>query len=357
MRMGGFFKDYKVTACADLSLDAAEARAGEFGLKALTVEKLLADPSIEIVVNLTIPSAHFEVSKAILTAGKHVYSEKPYVLTRDEGAVLSQIAAEAGLRIGSAPDTFLGASHQKARQMIDEGAIGKVTSGTIHVMSNGMEDWHPNPDFFFLPGAGPVFDLGPYYITNLVQLLGPVERVTAMSSTPRGHRIIGSGPREGEEVPVKTPTTVHAVLQFHSGAIISYGTSWDVQAHEHGSMELYGETGTLFVPDPNFFAGELRCQTAEGSVIADLSAHPFAEANDGNQANYRGAGLADMAAAIRGSRLHRCNDNVALHAVEVMGAILASAEQGTSVPIETQCDRPAALDADAAMALIEQEGT
>lgn len=355
MRMASFFKDYTVTACADLNMALAESRAAEFGLTALSVDDLLADAEIEIVVNLTIPAAHFEVSKSILLAGKHVYSEKPFVLTKDEGAALNQIATQSGLRIGSAPDTFLGASHQKARALIDAGAIGKVTSGTIHVMSNGMESWHPNPDFFFLPGAGPIFDLGPYYITNLVQLLGPVARVTAMSSTPSSHRTIGNGPREGEQVPVKTPTTVHAVLQFSNGAIISYGTSWDVQAHAHSNMELYGETGTLFVPDPNFFAGDLRHDTGGSCETIALDDHPFAEPNDGDNANYRGAGLAEMAAAIRDGRVHRCNDEIALHAVDVMGAILASAETGSSVAITTGCDRPAPLDAKAARALIKRE--
>ena len=157
-----------------------------------------------------------------------------------------------------------------------------------------MEHWHPNPDFFFLPGAGPIFDLAPYYVTNLVQLLGPVESVTAMTSTPRSHRTIACGPRNGEQIPVETPTTVHSILKFANGAIISYGTSWDVKSHEHNNMEIYGLDGTLYVPDPNFFGGQLRLARNEEDEALISSGHPFSKPNDGDNANYRGAGLADM---------------------------------------------------------------
>ncbi|GAA6182385.1 Gfo/Idh/MocA family oxidoreductase [Shimia sp. NS0008-38b] len=355
MRMGRFFRDYKVVACADINPEVAKSRAEEFGLRALTIDALLADPSIEIVVNLTIPAAHFEVSSDILRSGKHVYSEKPFVLTADEGAQLATLAADKNLRIGSAPDTFMGGSHQKAREMIDNGDIGQITSGTIHVMSSGMEHWHPNPDFFFLPGAGPIFDLAPYYVTNLVQLLGPVASVVAMSSTPRKQRTIACGPRDGEQVPVETPTTVHSILKFANGAIISYGTSWDVQSHEHNNMELYGLDGTLYVPDPNFFGGQLRLVKGDGSEVLISSGHPFSKPNDGENANYRGAGLADMAAAIRDGHQHRCNNDLALHVVEVMGAILQSGDTGNAVTIQSTCDRPAPFEADHAFAIMELE--
>lgn len=352
MRMASFFKHYAVVACADLNPDAANARAAEFGLRAETIDGLLAADDIGIVVNLTIPAAHFAVSKSILTAGKHVYSEKPYVLSVSEGRELAALAEAKGLRIGSAPDTFLGASHQQARALIDAGAIGKVTSGTAHVMSSGMEDWHPNPDFFFQPGAGPVLDLGPYYISNLVQLVGPVASVSAMTSTPQTSRTIGNGPREGEKVPVDTPTTVHALLRFRSGAVISYGTSWDVCASEHNNMEIYGEKGTLYVPDPNFFGGELRLNKGEGAEVPEAWSHPFAVPNDEGEANYRGAGLAEMALAIREERPHRCNDSLALHVVEVMTAILRSGETGLVQTILSSCERPAALSPADARGLI-----
>ncbi len=355
MRMGQFFRDYKVVACADINMDVAKSQAEKFDLRALSIDALLADPEIEIVVNLTIPNAHFEVSKRVLEAGKHVYSEKPFVLTAEEGAALAEIATAKDLRIGSAPDTFMGGSHQKAREMIDAGEIGEVTSGTIHVMSGGMEHWHPNPDFFFEPGAGPVLDLGPYYITNLVQLIGPVKRVMAMTSIPKTERTIACGPRNGEKIPVTTPTTIHALLEFESGAVISYGTSWDVKSHEHNNMELYGETGTLYVPDPNFFGGQLRLVKSADDEALISTGHPFATPNDGDNANYRGAGLADMAAAIREGRPHRCNNALAGHVVEVMGAILKSGEIGGAVNMETTCERPAPFGADDAYAIMDLE--
>lgn len=352
MRLAPTFRTIEMRACADMNMDAAGARAAEFKLRAMDVAGLLAADDIDIVVNLTIPAAHFDVSKQILEAGKHVYSEKPFVLSGEEAAQLAEIAAARNLRIGSAPDTFLGGSHQLARKLIDEGAIGKVTSGTCFVQNPGMEMWHPNPDFFFKPGGGPVLDLGPYYISNLVQILGPVAQVAAMSSSAQSHRTITSAPRKGEQIVVETPTTVHALLAFESGAQVLYGTSWDVQQHGHSNMELYGSAGTLHVPDPNFFGGELRMTSGGTFVNVPGWDHPFARANDGAQANYRAAGLADMAEAIQTGRLHRCNDEFAGHIVEVMTAILRSGEESRFIEISTRCRRPEALPVAAAQALL-----
>jgi predicted dehydrogenase len=262
------------------------------------------------------------------------------------------MAKTKGLRIGSAPDTFMGGSHQKARELIEAGTIGRIVSGTIHVMSAGMEHWHPNPDFFFLPGAGPVLDLAPYYITNLVQLLGPVAQVVAMSSSPNTHRTIGSGPRAGEAIPVKTPTTVHALLRFANGTVISYGTSWDVKSHQHSHMELYGESGTLYVPDPNFFGGALHLATTDAEPTKQVIDHPLSKPNDGDFSNYRGVGLADMAAAIRKNRPHRCNNDLAAHVVEVMNAILNSGDTAHPIDIQSGCARPAPLSSEEAFALL-----
>lgn len=353
MRLSPLFRGIEVRACADLNEAAAKARAEEFGLRAETVDGLLAADDIEIIVNLTVPNAHFTVSKAVLEAGKHVYSEKPFVLSVDQGQELARIAEPRGLRIGSAPDTFMGASHQLARALIDGDAVGKVTSGTCFVQSPGMEMWHPNPDFFFQPGGGPILDLGPYYISNLVQLLGPVKRVAAMSSMGSPERTITSQPRNGEKIKVETPTTIHAVLQFHSGAQITYCASWDVWQHGHSNMELYGRKGTLHVPDPNFFGGEVRM--TEQNVFVNILRewdHPFAKANDRGHANYRTAGLADMAQAILENRPHRCSLEFALHVVEVMTAILASGERGAFIDMQTTCDRPQALDPQAARGLL-----
>ena len=227
-------------------------------------------------------------------------------------------------------------------------------------MSHGMEHWHPNPDFFFQPGAGPVLDIGPYYITNLIQLIGPVKRVTALAATPQKQRTIVQWPRNGEKVPVNTPTTIHAVLEFENGAVVTLNASWDVWAHGHAPMELYGEKGTVFVPDPNFFGGTVS-YTEGAKPVKKLPAwnHPFGVPNQkhsqGMMANYRTAGLADMALAIEAGRPHRCSMELALHAVDVMTAILKAAETGKFVAMQTSCERPAALGPKDAKALLAKK--
>ena len=353
LRLGPLFKALDMRAVADLNMDAAHARAEEFGVRAETVEGLLAADDIDVVVNLTIPAAHYAVTKQILEAGKHAYTEKPIVLTLEEGEDLRRIAAEKGLRIGSAPDTFLGGAHQQARAIIDSGEIGKVIGGTCHVMGHGMESWHPNPDFFYQPGAGPVLDIGPYYVTNLIQLLGPVKSVVSLATTTFSERTIGNGDRLGEVVQVNTPTNIHALLEFANGATITLGTSWDVWAHRHANMELYGETGSLFVPDPNFFGGTLE-KSGESKDIEPVEAwdHPFGVPNEDDRANYRCAGLADMAAAIDEGRPHRCGIDLAVHAVDVMTAILRAGEERQFVELTTTCERPEPLSPEAAQSLL-----
>ncbi|MBO6724701.1 MAG: Gfo/Idh/MocA family oxidoreductase [Rhizobiaceae bacterium] len=354
------FKGMEIRACADLDMAQARKRSEEFGLRAETPANLLAADDIDIVVNLTIPAAHYEVAKSALDAGKHVYSEKPFVLSVKEGLDLKKRADKKGLRVGSAPDTFLGGSHQLARKIIDAGDVGKITSGTAYVMSHGMEHWHPNPDFFFQPGGGPVLDVGPYYVTNLIQLVGPVKRVAAFSATPASHRTITSKPRYGEKIKVETPTTIHAVLEFENGAVITLNASWDVWAHGHSPMELYGETGTLFLPDPNFFGGEVG-QTKAGKRLKKNPTwkHPLGIPNqkhgEGMMANYRTIGLADMALAITEDRPHRCSLELSLHAVEVMLAILQAGETGKIVTLKTSCERPAALGISEAKAMLKKK--
>ncbi|OED46688.1 oxidoreductase [Rhodobacteraceae bacterium (ex Bugula neritina AB1)] len=358
LKLAPLFKALEVRAVADLNMDAAKLRAEDFSFRADTIDDLLAADDIEIIVNLTIPVAHFDVTKRILEAGKHAYSEKPFVLTLEEGEALRSLAAENGLRVGSAPDTFLGGAHQLARAAIDENLVGDIIGGTCHVMSRGMEAWHPNPDFFFQPGGGPILDLGPYYVTNLVQLIGPVKAVTAMASASFPTRTIGNGPREGETVPVDTPTNIHAVLAFENGALITLGASWDVCAHRHENMELYGTDGSLYLPDPNFFGGEVYQAKQNGDSTAIASRNhafeiPNAKDGQGNdRANYRCAGLADMAAAIASGRPHRCSLELATHVVEIMTAILQSAEERRWIDMVTACERPDALLPDQARALL-----
>ena len=354
------FKGIEMRACADIDTKAAKARAKEFNLRAESIDGLLQAKDIDIVVNLTIPAVHYDVSRQVLDSGKHVYSEKPFVLSLKDGLDLKKRAEKKGLRIGSAPDTFLGGAHQLARHLIDSGQLGKITSGTCHVMSHGMEHWHPNPDFFFQPGAGPVLDIGPYYVSDLIQLIGPVKRVGALSGTPAKERTITSKPRFGEKVVVNTPTTIHALLEFENGAVVTLNASWDVWKHGHAPIELYGEEGTLFVPDPNFFGGTV-AYTKQDDAVKKLPKwdHPLAVPNQqhaqGMLANYRTAGLADMAIAITEGRPHRCSMEAALHAIEVMTGILKSGETGKFVAMQTTCERPAALGIAEAKALLAKK--
>ena len=357
-KLSPLFKGLKVLACADINMDAARPRAEEYQVKAQTVDELLANDELDVIVNLTIPDAHFPISKRILEAGKHVYSEKPLVLTLEQGEELRRIAKEKGLAVGCAPDTFLGGAHQLARKFIDDGGIGRITSGTCHVMSPGMEMWHPNPDFFFLPGGGPILDLGPYYIANLINFIGPVKRVGAMTSMASETRTITSQPRNGETIPVKTPTTIQALLEFVSGATVTVTASWDVWSHRHANMELYGTEGSLYVPDPNFFGGVVEASGRDKEIkpLADW-AHPFGIANQespsGARANYRTAGLADLAASLIDGRDARCSLDRTLHGVDVMTSILKSGAENRFIDLTTTCTQPAALGIEEAQALLK----
>jgi len=359
LRLAPLFRNLEVRAIADIIPEAARKRAEEYGVAAQTPEQLLKNSELDVIVNLTIPSTHFPVSKDILSAGKHAYSEKPFVLSVEEGSQLKAMAAERGLKVGSAPDTFLGGAHQQARAIIDSGKLGRIASGTMHVMSRGMEHWHPNPDFFFQPGGGPILDLGPYYITDLISLVGPIKRVSAFTGMARAEReVTAEGPFKGTFIKVGTPTTIHAILEFHSGAIITLGASWDVSSHGHHNIELYGTEGTVYVPDPNFFNGDVTITDRAGAKekVAPWD-HPFGIANQNldtpnPRANYRNAGLADMMDAFETGRQARCDLDVALHAVDVMTSILRAGETGQVVTLSTTCERPAALGPDAARALL-----
>lgn len=352
------FKGIEVRAVADLDMDRARDRADEFGVRADTIDDILAADDIDIIVNLTVPAAHYEVTGRIIDAGKHAYSEKPLTLSLADARDLADRAERAGKRIGCAPDTFLGGSHQESRRLLDQGAVGRIVHGTCHVLSAGMEMWHPNPDFFFVKGGGPILDLAPYYISQLVNLIGPVKRVAAMTGMATDTRTIGSAARKGEVIPVETPTTAHALLEFHSGAIITLGASWDVQAHAHRNVELYGTEGTLVPQDPNFFGGITKVEKNGEVQEHDGLDHPLAVPNrdldsDTPRADYRTIGLADMADAIRTGRPQRCSLDLSLHVTEVMEAILASGEDGSFKTMTTTCDRPEALSADAARALMK----
>ncbi|MHA6692844.1 Gfo/Idh/MocA family protein [Devosia sp. A449] len=360
LRLAPLFKGLEVRAIADILPAAAQTRAEEFGVRAQTPDELLNNSEIDVIVNLTIPATHYSVSMDIVSAGKHAYSEKPFVLSLEEGMALKKAADDRGLNVGSAPDTFLGGAHQQAREIIDSGKLGKIMSGTTHVMSRGMEHWHPNPDFFFQPGAGPILDLGPYYVTDLVHLLGPVKRLSAFTNMARTEReVTAEGPYKGTFVKVGTPTTIHGILEFASGAIVTIGASWDVAAHGHHNIELYGTDGSIFVPDPNFFGGDLVTANIAGerSNVTPWD-HPFGKANQEldkpiPRANYRAAGLADMMASIEGGYRARCGLDVALHVVDVMTSLLKAGESGQVLTLSTTCERPLALSPTDALALLK----
>ncbi len=358
LRLAPLFKGLEVRAVADMNMEVAKTRAAEFNTKAQSVDDLLANADIDMVINLTIPDAHYPITKRILEAGKHAYSEKPLVLTLEQGETLRALAKSKGLSVGCAPDTFLGGTHQQARALIDEGKLGRITTGNAAIQGHGPESWHPSPDFFYMPGAGPIMDMGPYYFANLISLLGPVARVGALTSSADAMRTIGSGERKGQQIPVKTPSNIQAILEFHSGATISFSASWDVWSHKRNHFELYGTEGTLYVPDPNFFGGPLEIGGKDGVITAVAPwDHPFGVSNQKNNqgqpiANYRTAGLADMAVALIEGRDHRCSLDRTLHGVDIMTACLKSGETGQFVTLTTTCTRPAALSPDEARALM-----
>jgi predicted dehydrogenase len=342
------FRGLEVRACADLNPEAAARQAAAFGVRAEPLESLLAAADIDIIVNLTVPNAHYDVSLAALKAGKHVYSEKPLCVSRDQGQALLAAARENGVLLGVAPDTFLGAAGRTARALIEAGDIGSITGGTAFIMGRGMEHWHPDPTFFFKPGGGPVLDMGPYYLTALVNLLGPVRQVSATAAIGRPQRIITTpeSAKKGQAITVETPTTLMSVLEFASGASVLFGASWDVMQHSHPPLELYGTRATLKLPDPNFFGGTLEIADGSGEwrSITTGSA-PAGAANwppeNPQHANYRVLGIADLAAAARSGTPHRASGALGLHVLDVLLAILESGESRQPVSITTPCPQPA----------------
>jgi predicted dehydrogenase len=347
----------RVRACADLRPELAEAQGRKFGVEHVPVDTLLARDDIDLVVNLTIPSAHSAVSLAALSAGKHVFSEKPLAIDLELGRRVVEEAERRGLMLGCAPDTFLGAGGRLARRIVDEGAIGRILSGTAFVMSHGMEHWHPDPEFFFKPGGGPVLDVGPYYITTLVNLIGPVARVQAVTGAGFDERIVtADGPRKGVRIAVETPTSAFAILEFASGAHVLFGASWDVWKHGHAPIELYGTEGSMRVPDPNFFGGVVETSErndgwrAHDSTSMPLGAINWPEAAP-RVANHRALGVADVAAALRNGHANHASGRLALHVLEVMDAILRSGDTGAPVSIATELPRPPPLSEEDAATL------
>jgi len=338
LRAGRRFEMLDIVACADLDMDKAKAQAEKFGIpRACTPEDLLADPDIEIVMNLTTPDAHGPVGLAALEAGKNVHNEKPLAVTREDGRRMLDQAQERGLRVGGAPDTFMGGGHQTCRKLIDDGAIGEPVAAVAFMLCHGHESWHPNPEFFYKPGGGPMFDMGPYYLTALVNMMGPVRRVTGSARITFPERLITSEPKSGTVIEVETPTHIAGVMDFECGAVATIITSFDVWASELPRIQVYGTEGSLSVPDPNGFGGKVRLWRSrdEGWRQMPLT-HGYTD-------NSRGIGVADMAYGLRSGRPHRPSGELAYHVLDVMHAFLDASESGEHVELESTCSQPAPL--------------
>ncbi|NMA77812.1 MAG: Gfo/Idh/MocA family oxidoreductase [Actinomycetales bacterium] len=327
--------DVQLVAVADLDpARAAAAAEGRDGVRALSVDELIADPEVDTILNLTIPAAHAEVDLQAIAAGKNVYSEKPFAVTVQEGEEVLEAAKAAGVLVGSAPDTVLGTGTQTARAAIDEGVIGTPTAAMATMVCPGHERWHPQPDFYYVPGGGPLLDMGPYYIHALVTLLGPVASVIGAASRPRDTRTIGSGPRAGEVIPVSTDTHVTGVLVHESGVLSTLVMSFDAVATAAHPIEIHGTEGTLAVPDPNRFDGEVTVRRPAGEGWEALPA------SGGYSGAGRGIGLQDM--AVRGEAL-RASGELGQHVLEVMNAMLESSESGQRLEIASTVARPDAV--------------
>jgi predicted dehydrogenase len=338
LRVGPTFEALEFVACADMVEERARARAAEFNIpKAYGVADLLADPDVELVLNLTTPQAHAEIGMAALNAGKHVYNEKPLAVSRADGRRLVELARERGLLLGAAPDTFMGAGIQTVRKLIDDGAIGAPVAATAFMTNHGHESWHPDPAFYYQAGGGPMFDMGPYYLTALVSLLGPVRRVSGSARASFPERTITSKPKFGTTIAVEVPTHVTGVLDFAAGAVGTIITSFDIWAANLPRIEIYGAEGTLSVPDPNTFGGPVQIYTAAERAWREVPlTHSYAE-------NSRSLGVADMAYALRSGRPHRASGDLAFHILDIMHAFHESSEQGRYVELASSCERPAAL--------------
>ena len=333
------FPDLRVLFCADLDLERAKAQAARYGVPgAGSAAQAAEHPDVELVVNLTIPAAHAEVGLAAVAAGKSVWNEKPLALDTTAGRGLLAAAARAGVRVGCAPDTVLGAGLQTARRLIAGGAIGEPQSALALMQDPGPERWHHDPEFLFRPGAGPLFDIGPYYLSTLATLFGPADQVAALGRRSQRSRVIGSGPRAGTTFEVEVPTHVAALIGYARGPAATLVLSFDSPLRRHGFVEITGTEATLSLPDPNRFDGEIRVRPAGSD---DWETIPAAGATAG-----RGLGVLDMARSIRAGTAHRASGELALHVLDTMEAVARSITAGTFERVPTTFDSPDALPAD-----------
>lgn len=326
---------FDIVGIAGAQPDSTQARAAECGVQAMSVAELLSSDA-EIILNLTPPLAHHAVGLAVLQAGKHLFAEKPLAASLAQGRELLALARRKQLRIGCAPDTFLGAAAQATRALVDSGSVGRIRHGTAHFMCHGPDHWHPHPDFFYQAGAGPLFDVGVYYLTHLVHSLGPVAQVSGTAQITEPLRTIALGNNRGKQIRVEVPTHVCTQLRFASGARIDMTTSFDVWKHGHKPMELYGEDGSILCHDPNTFGGTVRYAKQLDTWKPVENKRPY-------RTNVRGIGLIDMALALREGRAHRCSEALALHVLEVMESAIEAARSGRAGRIASTCERPEPL--------------
>jgi len=348
-----YFNNIKIIKCADINNDAAEKCAKEHGIKSTNLDDIFKDDDIEIILNLTIPKAHFEVSEKALLSGKHSYSEKPMCINFEDGKKLLALSKKNNLYLGSAPDTVLGAGIQKSKELIESGLTGKINLGNAIFAYPGVQSYHPSPEPWFADKVGgPVVDMGPYYITALVTLLGPVKSVTSKAKKVFLEREIGIGPRKGKKFTVECDTTYVSTLEFESNSLIQMTLSFDVKDHKRNHIELYGDKGSIVVPDPNMFGGSaFTCLELGGKWTEhDTNNLELGKINIKNQssranesptnANYRGAGLSEMAYSIENKNKHMCNGELSLHVLDIIQSIMKSAKSQKSVLLSTHCDTP-----------------
>ena len=348
-----YFNNIKIIKCADINKKTANKCSKKYGIKAVSVKELLKDKEIEIILNLTIPKAHFEVSKKALMHNKHVYSEKPMAINLKQGKELLRISKIKKLYLGNAPDTFLGAGNQKSKELLDRNIIGNINFGNAIFAFPGIQSYHPNPEpWFEKKEGGPVIDMGPYYLTALVNLLGPAKKVSGIIIRGANYRKIGIGPKKGKKFKVKCPTTYLSTLVFKNNTVIRLTLSFDVIAHQRNHIELYGKNGSLIVPDPNMFGGSVYTCKTLGKPWKEFKTEkmPLGKINIKTQssranesptnANYRGVGLSEMAYCIEKRKKHICSGELSLHVLDIIQSTIKASISGRPQKIKTNCKKP-----------------
>ena len=346
-----YFNNINIVTCADINIEAANKCAQEYNIQAKNVDDLLADKEIDIILNLTNPISHYETIKKTLLSNKHSYCEKPLSITFEQGKELVELANSKKLYLGNAPDTFLGGGGQLTKKIIDSGEVGDIKLGNFFFAFPGVQSWHPNPEPWFIEGGGPVLDMGPYYYTMLVNLLGPAKNIKAYATTVSKYRSIGEGTKKGKEFKVEVPTSYHIIIEFNNNAIVQGFLSFDVINHQTNFMEFYGTKGSIIGPDPNMFGGPIKVSLTEGGNWKDYSTEEmhlgkiniFNESGRSNEsptnANYRGVGLSDMIFSIENDCEHRCNEKLILHVLDMLDTTIQSAKKLSTLNLRTTCSK------------------